>query len=250
MIWSNLAEAYFKGGLQEKAEEVYHRILRITEGSLDSHIGLGEVYSAMGDAGDEDRYKEAIHHFTQRTQQGSKILKKREMAAVFYSRGYARVKLYEISRGTPDESLLTLARRDFDTCRQNDPDHHKAARASEKIQKALKRLSPLKIMEKLGPLAIFLLSLFIFVASNIAFFQGKPAGFTPGYYALFCFGSLLFMIAGLSLPQIKDAWLGATSLATNWAYRWSEENCRYGMDMGTFCRFDKFLRIAATETFP
>ena len=63
MIWSNLAEAYFKNGQREKAEEEYHRILRITEGSVDSHIGLGEVYSAMGDSGDEDLYQQAIDHF-------------------------------------------------------------------------------------------------------------------------------------------------------------------------------------------
>jgi tetratricopeptide (TPR) repeat protein len=216
-IWSNLAVAYFKNGQQEKAEKEYHRILRITHGSLESHIGLGEIYSVMGDAGDEDRYHDAIHHFSQaldlsKEKKGSIILTNRQKAVVLYSRGYARVKLYENSKGYPEERLLTDAEKDFKTCHKNDPDHHKAARSCEKIKKALRYRSPLKIMEKSGPPFIFFLSLFIFVASSIAFFRGKPAGFTPVYYALFWFGSLLFMIAGLSLPQILKLKVGGLEL--------------------------------------
>jgi hypothetical protein len=53
-----------------------------------------------------------------------------------------------------------------------------------------------------------------------------------------------------ALPEITVGKLSENRqyLATNWAYRWSGENCRYGMDMGTFWRFDKFLRIAAIFT--
>jgi len=215
---SNLAEAYLKAGLVEKAESEYKRILGITPYHVESHIGLGETYTAMGDAGDGDMYDLAIGHFTQgmnigRSEKGSKRLGKKESAAVLYSRGYARVKLYESQRTRSDESLLRAALEDFkDCCRKYDPDHHKARRASEKIEKRMSRFSSERMAEKVGPLVISVLSFWIFLATQGGFFFVKPRVMEIYQYALLSFGSLIFMVAGLYLPQILKLKVGGIEL--------------------------------------
>ncbi|MBM3235438.1 tetratricopeptide repeat protein [Candidatus Poribacteria bacterium] len=207
-IWSNLAEAYLRSNLKEKAEAEYKRILRITSEHIESQIGLGEVYTAMGDDGDRDMYEQAIRHFTDginmaESKKGSKRMKKKELAAAYYSRGYASVKLYEISKVIGDERLLHDALGDFEECFRLDPDYHKAGRAIEKLKKRLSRFSLQRLMEKLGPPLISVSSLFVFILSQCSFFFGKPnISIEVGYYALLTFGSLIFTVAGLSLPQI------------------------------------------------
>ncbi len=64
IIQSNLAESYLKAGDAYMAESGYNKILCITDYHVESHIGLGEVYTNMGDKGDEDMYARAIDHFT------------------------------------------------------------------------------------------------------------------------------------------------------------------------------------------
>ena len=208
-IRSNLAEAYLKAELMYKAEVEYKKILKITLGHVESHLGLGEVYTAMGDAEDEDMYDQAIYHFTEgikiaQSKKGSKILRKKELAAVLYSRGYARVKLYEASKTIRDESLLHDALKDFKDCFHTDQDHHKARRAKEKIEKMHSRYSPQRLTERVGPLVISLPSLTVFILTQGSFFFGKPIESldSVGYYALLTFGLLIFMVAGLSLPQL------------------------------------------------
>jgi tetratricopeptide (TPR) repeat protein len=145
MIWSNLAEVYNKLKAPEKAEVEFKKILRITDGHIDSQVGLGEVYTAMGDGGDTESYGFGITHFTRaielgRAQQGSKRLRTRDLAALLYSRGYARVRLYEASRLLTDESHLDEALKDFEQCCILDPDNYKADRARTKLRQRLGRL--------------------------------------------------------------------------------------------------------------
>jgi hypothetical protein len=99
IIGSNLAEACLKAKLADRSEAEYKKILGGTALHVESHIGLGEVYTAMGDAGDGDMYDEAIGRSTY----GSKRLKKKDLSAALYSRGYANVKLYEDSKRPNDE---------------------------------------------------------------------------------------------------------------------------------------------------
>jgi hypothetical protein len=72
----------------------------------------------------------------------------------------------------------------------------------EKTEKRLSRFSPQWLTEKVGPLVISGLSLLIFFASQVGFYIAHSKKDYIGYYALFTFGSLIFMVAGLYLPQI------------------------------------------------
>lgn len=231
-IRSNLAEAYLKAKQIEKAEAEYKKILKITLNHVESHIGLGEVFTAMGDAGDKDMYDQAIIHFNKavrlaESEEGSKRLKKKELASVLYSRGYAMVKLNEVSKTMGNESLLWNALEDFKNCFQNDPDNHKSKRAKEKLEKRLNRFSPQRLMEKGGPLLIIFLSFFVFILSQFSFFlnpnESKKIAYhgyellylnpiEVGYYALLTFGSIIFMVAGLYLPQILKLKVGGIEL--------------------------------------
>jgi tetratricopeptide (TPR) repeat protein len=207
-IRSNLATSYRKMNFTERAEVEYKRILNVARNHVESHIGLGEVYSLFGDGGDADMYDLAISHFSDAIHMaegriGSKRLTKKELAAAYYSRGYARVKLYESGTLTKAEGVLGQARKDFGLCFKNDPEHHKAYRAKEKLAKRLGYLSPQRLADRLGPLLIMILSLTVFVFTQTSFFIQEPIGSLkePGYYALLTFGALIFMVAGLYLPQ-------------------------------------------------
>ena len=101
------------------------KILNITPYHVESLIGMGEVCTAMAEQGEWDHYGLSIHYYTDginiaNNDDGSKMLIKRELAAVLYSRGYARTKMYEESK---DESMLRLALKDFKGCKKNDRYH-------------------------------------------------------------------------------------------------------------------------------
>lgn len=220
---SSLAKADLKMNLNDKAEAEYKKILRITPYHVESHIGLGEVYTAMGDDGDEDMYDNAIYHFTEgikisNNKTGSKILKKKEMADTLYSRGYASVKLYETSKTIKDESRLQNAKEDFKNSFKYDPDHHKAKRAKEKIDNRLGYLTPQRI-QTFGQWWIFSLSIFVFLINQSIFLigkpfiiYGKPIDLDVGNYILLTSGSIIFMIIGLYLPQILKLKVGNIEL--------------------------------------
>src|SRR5262245_34252256 len=110
-IRSNLAEAYLKAKKIDRAEAEYRKLLNVTPDHVESLIGLGEVYTAMAEDGDGDMYDRAIDYFTKgkklgESGEGSKKLKKKEVAALIYSRGYARVKLYEAAKIKRDHKQL------------------------------------------------------------------------------------------------------------------------------------------------
>jgi hypothetical protein len=50
------------------------------------------------------------------------------------------------------------------------------------------------------------------------------------------------------LMQLLELCKNSAYLATNWTYRWSSENCRYGLDMGSFQLSDKSRIIADRDT--
>lgn len=205
---NNLAEAFFKAELIEKAEREYKKIFRITPNHVESHIGLGEIYTFMGDAGDQVMYDEAVSQFDEglkiaKSENRSKKLNKKELAAVLYSRGHTRVKLHESHRIRRDESLLHHALDDFNECFRNDPDHHKSKWAAKKIKERLSYLSPQGLVEKIGTFVISFASLSIFILTQVSFIFGIPRTLEISYYSLLTFGSLIFLVAGLSLPQLS-----------------------------------------------
>ncbi|MCC7212111.1 MAG: tetratricopeptide repeat protein [Candidatus Brocadia sp.] len=177
-IRSCLAEAYLKSGQFENAEREYLDVLRISPYHIESEIGLGEVYKEMGEK-DTEFYSQAIFHFSNaltksQLEHRSKRLTHKELASVYYSLGYTRNALYKTSKSLRDENLLKEALRDFKKCQENDPFHQKAKRAIEKIKKKYDVFSPGGIVERISPWVIFFISLFIFSASQVSFYVGKP----------------------------------------------------------------------------
>ncbi len=220
-VCRNLAEVFLKLNLKDRAEVEYKRILRRVPDHIESHIGLGEVYLAMG-GDDEDMYDKAIGCFTKAleiadSERRSKHLKKKERAAVLYSRAYARVTLYEKAPASiKDEKELREAMKDFAECYGIDPDNHKAERAKEKLARRLSRVSARWFADKVAPWVIAGLSLVAFVFTQIRFFSCVATTEKPiqdvGSYALLTFGSLVFMVAGLYLPQILKLKVGGIEL--------------------------------------
>jgi tetratricopeptide (TPR) repeat protein len=220
-IWSNLAEASLKNGNINAAENEYQRILGLAPGHVESHIGLSQVYTVQADnTEDADIYGLAIKHASHAlaladSSDGSKRLTAVERASIHYSRGYARVGLYETSPIAESVASLDKALRDFRTCAQLDPSHHKATRAIEKIKRQRHKLSPQWLGERAAPLIVAGLSLIIFIFAQTALlahlkFQNKEL--SSGYYVLLTFGSLLFMVAGLYLPRVLKLKVGALEL--------------------------------------
>ena len=215
-IWSNLAEVYLKLDMTEpkqieKAEAEFRKILEIAPDHIDSRIGQGEVYTAMAENGETDFYEIAIDHYGKairlaEEREGSRNLKKNEIAAIYYSRGYARVQRYEASRPFGDESFLRDALRDFRRCADLNPDHSKAKIAIGKLSRQLKIFSPKKLTESGASLLVILPALFVFFYTQQIFIFKcvKPVYTvnTASYIAL-TFGSLIFIIVGLFLPQIQ-----------------------------------------------
>ena len=209
-IRSNLAETYFKAELIDKAEKEYREILSIAPQNVESLIGLGELYIARGGGEEEDAemFAEAIRYFSHALElteplKGSKRMTSKEVASVYYSRGYARIQLFETSKIKTDEGLLWKARSDFKICFKKDPTNHKALRSKQKIDKTLDRFSPRRIWETLGGALIASASLFVFVISQSTFFFQLPkVDLDPIHYVLLTFGSLILAISGIFLPQL------------------------------------------------
>lgn len=212
-LWSNLAEVYLKRNQKdlkqiEKAEAEFRKILKIAPDHIDSRIGLGEVYTAMAEAGEKDFYEVAIKHYGEAIRlaengQGSKRLKTRELAGVRYSLGYARVKFYEASRPFGEESLLSDALQDFCRCAALDPDHYKAERAKDKLDKLLSKYSRRWFAERSAPWLVLGPSLFVLCITQLTFIFGVPKPIDVTAYIALTFGSLIFVVVGLFLPEIQ-----------------------------------------------
>jgi hypothetical protein len=108
--------------------------------------------------------------------------------------------------------LLHKALKDFKNCFSNDRDHHKAKRAQEKLQKRLSQFASQQLWETVGPWTIFLLSVIVFGLSQYSFFCASFKIISQGYYVLLTFGSLLFGVASLYLPQILKLKVGVLVL--------------------------------------
>jgi tetratricopeptide (TPR) repeat protein len=237
LVKSHLAEAYRKLGRTDRAEHKYDEIFTVSASHVESYIGRGELCKMLGDAGDVDMYDYAITFFTDalsKSKDASKILKDKELAALLYSRGYASVKLYEYTKPVKDESLLRAALSDFKTSYQKDKCNIKAKRACEKLSLRLSYTRSQQALRSAGPPTIFAISLILFIITQYLFFTGKAVfwdeaakglrSMGESYHALLTFGSLIFMIAGLSLPQllkIKIAGVELEKSAVEQAQSWS-----------------------------
>jgi hypothetical protein len=126
------------------------------------------------------------------------------------------VKLYEVSKLARDESLLNKARADFRRAKDNDSENYKAARALEKIGKRFGFRAAQRLIEKLGPWILFLLSLSVFGVAQFSVFKQRPIkDLNAGYYVLLTFGSLIWMVASISLPQLLKLKVAGIELEKN-----------------------------------
>jgi tetratricopeptide (TPR) repeat protein len=219
-IRGNFADACVKAKRLDQAETEYKKVLRLAKNHLESLIGLGECYTAMAELGnDEELFQEAERQFLaainineSSSNDASKQLKKKDLTAIYYSIGYARVKRYEAVKVGGDESLLRDAEKYFKMSYAADNDHERANRAAKAIKDRLRRIRTEWFAKQMGAYFIFGLSLLIFLGSSTSFFWSWPRPLNEGYYALLGFGSVLFMIAGLSLPQLLKLKVGSIEL--------------------------------------
>lgn len=189
---SNLAEAYLKSEMLDEARKQYEMVLKISPFHLDSIIGLAETFAALGDGPKdgkrsedaEELYMQAIEHYTRAltladSEDASKVLKPREIAAIRYARGYARVMLFE-SQTNHDERILRDARRDFESIPPMDKNYQKAKRSAKKITEKLRPFSPSNLEQRAGGWVI-LIALIAFLAGQFMFFWGQPVRVPPGF---------------------------------------------------------------------
>ena len=183
---SNLAEAYLKANYKDKAETEYREILEIAPCHLDSLIGLGEVYAAMGedakkrnDSGEAElMFSRALYFYSETLKldrkgsgNASKKLNKTELSALFYSKGYSKVLLYESQSGKNDK-LLHEAKEDFNEIYHGTSNYYKARRAVDKIDE---RIAPSdETGGKWGHKIVFCFALIVFILAQFSFFIGKP----------------------------------------------------------------------------
>jgi len=206
-IWSNLAETHLKLKKPDRAEDEYRKILMIAADHIDSQVGLGEVYTAMADDGDPEFYEVALRHYDHaielaRSRSGSKRVARKELASMFYARGYAAVKAYEAQGALGREALLTGALRDFTICVRTDPEHYKGDRAKQKILDRRKAFTPDWFTRKLAPWFILVPSAMVLVEAQFAYYY-RTTRIPVAEYGALTFGALMFFVVGLFLPQIQ-----------------------------------------------
>jgi tetratricopeptide (TPR) repeat protein len=162
-------------------EAEYRKVLAVAPGHVESLMGLAEVLTSLGDSlRDEDRYRDAEEYLSQAietcaTSRASKRLPQRKLARIYYSRGYVTAKRCELSKALGDQkTLLPRAAEDFNRaetmlryCCENESDHLKARRASEKLRERLGPASPQRVLEVYGPLTVCVTALVTFLLSQV-----------------------------------------------------------------------------------
>ena len=187
MLQTNLAEAFLKTDMMDSAEAEYQKVLKVCPYYLDAVIGLGEVYSEMGDEAKKsnneedaeifynqalDQCSETLRLYQNERDHVNKKLNDTELSSIFYSRGYLRVKLYEVQNRV-NPNLLTQAINDFKRVYRNTPQYYKAQRAIAKISTRLDNSQ--SVAAKAGAKFVFVCAIFLFLAAQFSFFIGTPS---------------------------------------------------------------------------
>ena len=140
VTWSNLGDTLVKLNRMEDAEKEYLQILKIAPDSIEANLGLSEAYIKRGDDNrDEEMYEQSVPYITKainlaKSNLGSKRLTENEIAAAYYSRAYAAVKVFEKSNSIRKDIYLTEAIEDFKKCIQHNSENQKAHRALQKLK--------------------------------------------------------------------------------------------------------------------
>ena len=124
------------------------------------------------------------------------------------------MKHYEAADASKDVKLLQKALKDFKECERKDPDHHKAKRAVTRLKERLRFFSGDHMRDVVAPRAIFLLSAVAFSFLQIGFYGRLPLSpeIRIELYVPMTFGLLIFMVAGIYLPQVLRLKVGSIEL--------------------------------------
>jgi tetratricopeptide (TPR) repeat protein len=204
---NNLANAYFLNKQYEKAEIALNKVLAITGKHVEAHMALGELYTAMADEGSERYYDTAVKAYTKaisvsRSGEGSKVLNDKEIARLYYAKAYAIIKNNENASIFQSTKTIYKALDDLKNACRYDKDLQVAKRAKDAIRKKMLRNTPAQFAERVGPVIVVILSIIVFVYAQANFWGSAAKKITEAVYVTLSFGSLAFLIAGLSLPQL------------------------------------------------
>jgi tetratricopeptide (TPR) repeat protein len=229
-IQNNLASAYFqafydaendylKSRYLDLAESEFKKILITAPNNIDAIFGLGYLKIEQSDFKKQNNYEEAVKYLERAlrlapSKRASSRVTKKLKVFILYQLGYAHIKMYENSNKLLNEKLTTDAAKYFQQVLTIDKDHQPSVRAAEILKKKRNPLNPEIFLDKIAPIIISLLALVTFVLSLTSFFWKMPLqdGLTVGYFIILSFGSLVFLIAGISLPQLLKLKVGTIEL--------------------------------------
>jgi len=230
-LTADLGAALYAGKNKPDAEREYRKLLALAPGNVDALMGLAHICLDLGDDGATQRYREAERYLDQILQGPpdgglSRRLRDRELAGVYYLRGYARSK-------SPDGGGVALrlgrannyrrARDDFRAAIARDPQNFKAVDACNSLNDYLKDAQGGDAIGFLSSVMVVLLGFFVFVLAQYLLVANlwavkPPHGPPPARlidfvsYISLSFGAIMVVVAGFFLPYITSLKAGPVEL--------------------------------------
>ena len=208
-VQSNLSEAHLKSGNLAEAEKGYKKILVFSPNYIDALMGLAEYYKIMGDKAMEEKnvsdaeewYQQARSKYDRLVdlnnskEATSRRLNRTDLNNIYYSRGYVKVKLFEIGSNILKRGIslkknekisvkifsLQSPREDFKQILPGEDNYFKARNAIRKINNEIGITK--NVTKKSAPLLIILAAFVILLFTQYAFFIGRQET-KPGSYSL------------------------------------------------------------------
>lgn len=204
-VQANLAEAYLKSGNLSDAEKTYRKILNFCPNYIDALMGLAEYNKLMGDkameennvSDAEDWYQQARSKYDRlvdlytSNEPASRRMNRADINNIFYSRGYVKVKLFEIGSNILNRPFslkkgvkifsLQSPRDDFKQILPGEDNYFKARNAIRKINNEIGNTK--NISKKWAPPVVIIASLLVLVFTQYAFFFGRKES-KPQTYSL------------------------------------------------------------------
>jgi tetratricopeptide (TPR) repeat protein len=220
-----LAQTYAQLSSPEQAELLYREILAQAPATIEALVGLAAVLNNRDD-GDVASYEEAEQWLLEASrlaatmeldlgkQEGSRRLTSRQLAALEYGIGYARVKQYESQTGSRISvrkiRLLNRAQEAFAAAEKQDAMLIRARRAKQRIEQSrLARIqdrAPLSLAALIAALLTLLTSTFLFE------WPTAVEELTGSTYSVLTLGLVLLLIAVMSLPHVSKLSIAGGSL--------------------------------------
>lgn len=223
-----LAEVSLKLKRLEAAEQELKKIELVSPHHVSNLVSLANLYLMLAESDDEDHYQTAERYLTKAINLISRdytigYVKNSDLSNIYYKRGFARIKIQ--SSKNDGRFLLLKASNDFKKSVKLDPLNNASHRALAKLR-SIRPLLKKNFIEKIGQVLIIMMSLFVFVFTQVLFGIRKQywlyddyylelPTLEPHHYGLFTFGSLILLIAGLYLPQIIKLKVAGIELEKN-----------------------------------